>query len=96
MNKPIQPPQAPEPPIEIGAFAAKTELSKLLRQTRVGKRFIITQRGTPVAELGPIKAEPQESTQGQGRASKRGDMKGKIWMADDFCEPIDEMREYME
>ena len=28
--------------------------------------------------------------------SKRGDMKGKIWMADDFCEPLEEMREYME
>lgn len=78
-----------EKPIEIGAFAAKTELSKLLRQTRAGKRFIITQRGTPVAELRPITSEPT------GRKNKRGDMKGQIWMADDFCEPLDEMREYM-
>jgi prevent-host-death family protein len=78
-----------EKPIEIGAFAAKTELSKLLRQTRAGTRFIITQRGTPVAELRPITSEPT------GCKNKRGDMKGQIWMADDFCEPLDEMREYM-
>lgn len=76
-------------PEEIGAFAAKTGLSKLLRQTRAGKRFIITQRGTPVAELRPI--QPDRKPTG-----KWGDMKGKIWIADDFCEPIEEMREYME
>jgi len=78
-----------EEPTKIGAFAAKTELSKLLRQTRAGKSFIITQRGTPVAELRPI-----ENT--TSKKSNWGDMKGKIWMADDFCEPIEEMREYME
>jgi prevent-host-death family protein len=79
-----------EEPIKIGAFAAKTELSKLLRQTRAGKSFIITQRGTPVAELRPI-SEP-----GLSKKSMRGDLAGKIWIADDFCEPIEEMREYME
>lgn len=30
-------------PIQIGAVAAKTELSKLLRQTPAGKRFINAQ-----------------------------------------------------
>ena len=84
-------PSTKEKPTEIGAFAAKTELSKLLRQTRAGKSFIITQRGTPVAELRPI-----ESGKTLGQKSKWGDMKGKIWMADDFCEPLEEMREYME
>jgi len=83
-------PAAPDEPIKIGAFAAKTELSRLLRQTRAGKRFIITQRGTPVAELRPIAAEAPKTS------GKRGDMEGKIWVADDFCEPIEEMREYME
>lgn len=87
--KTIEPKQ--EKPTEIGAFAAKTELSKLLRQTRAGKSFIITQRGTPVAELRPI--EPEKPTKPK---SKWGDMQGKIWIADDFCEPIEEMREYME
>ena len=39
---------------EIGAYQAKTHLSRLLRQTRAGKSFIITQRGKPVAELKPV------------------------------------------
>ena len=38
---------------EIGAYEAKTKLPELLRQVQAGKRFIITNRGKPVAELGP-------------------------------------------
>jgi len=72
---------------EVGAYEAKTNLSRLLRQIRAGKSFIITQRGKPVAEL-----KPAPLKRGKGR---RGDMKGKIWVADDFCAPIEEMREYM-
>ena len=73
---------------EIGAYEAKTNLSRLLRQTRAGKSFIITQRGKPVAELKPA---PVKRSQGHW-----GDMKGKIRVADDFCEPIEDMKEYME
>lgn len=75
--------------VTIGAFAAKTELSRLLRQTRAGKSFIITQRGKPVAELRPYVLESQKK-------AGRGDLEGQIWMSDDFCEPIEEMRDYME
>ena len=39
--------------IEIGAYEAKTRLPELLRQVQAGKRFTITNRGKPVAELGP-------------------------------------------
>ena len=73
---------------EVGAYEAKTNLSRLLRQTRAGKSFIITQRGKPVAELKPAPVK-----RGQGHW---GDMKGKIRVADDFCEPIEDMKEYME
>ena len=78
-----------EKPTEVGAFAAKTELSKLLRQTRAGKRFIITQRGKPVAELRPLEPEASKA-KGQW-----GDMQGKIRVSEDFCAPLEEMREYM-
>jgi len=30
------------------------------------------------------------------RAAMRGSLKGKIWMADDFNAPLDEMQEYMQ
>jgi prevent-host-death family protein len=38
---------------EIGAYEAKTKLPELLREVQNGKRFTITHRGRPVAELVP-------------------------------------------
>jgi prevent-host-death family protein len=42
----------------IHATAAKTRLRELLRQARRGESFIITDRGVPVAKLGPIEDAP--------------------------------------
>ena len=39
---------------EIGAFDAKAKLSELLREVREGKRYTITVRGEPVADLVPV------------------------------------------
>ena len=44
---------------EIGAYEAKTKLPELLRQVLAGKRFTITHRGKPIAELGPPAAAPR-------------------------------------
>ena len=41
----------------IGAFEAKTHLSKLLDLAAMGERVTITRRGNPVAVLGPIVEE---------------------------------------
>ena len=38
-------------PKQVGAFEAKTQLSKLLELVRRGERIIITKRGIPVAQL---------------------------------------------
>ena len=46
---------------EIGSFEAKTKLPELLRKVQAGERFTITNRGKPVAELGPPLAEHQAS-----------------------------------
>lgn len=40
-------------PTEVGAHEAKTRLPALLREIQAGRRFTITQRGRPVAELVP-------------------------------------------
>jgi prevent-host-death family protein len=37
----------------VGIYEAQTRLAALLRQVAAGKRFIITNRGRAVAELGP-------------------------------------------
>jgi prevent-host-death family protein len=41
----------------IGAFEAKTQLSRLLRAVERGERFTITVRGRPVADLVPHRAD---------------------------------------
>lgn len=45
----------------IGAYTAKTKLPELLRQVRKGKRFTITVRGEPVAELIPSNSGASET-----------------------------------
>lgn len=39
--------------IEIGSYDAKTKLAELLRQVQAGRRYTITLRGKPVADLVP-------------------------------------------
>lgn len=39
---------------EIGAFEAKTQLSRLLERVRKGERITITKHGMPVAQLVPV------------------------------------------
>lgn len=41
---------------EVGAFEAKTHLSELLAAVEGGETVTITRRGTPVAELGPVRS----------------------------------------
>ena len=46
---------------EIGAYDAKTHLSKLLERVRRGERFVITKHGRPIAELGPVTVRDPDS-----------------------------------
>jgi prevent-host-death family protein len=49
-------------PLEIGAFEAKTQLSKLLELARRGERIIITKRGIPVAQLTAVEGRSIQVT----------------------------------
>ena len=44
---------------EIGAFEARTRLSRLLQRVEAGERFVITRHSRPVAELIPYR--PRDS-----------------------------------
>jgi prevent-host-death family protein len=44
---------------EIGAFEAKTHLSKILDKVENGSDFTITRRGKPVAKIIPFEREPE-------------------------------------
>lgn len=39
--------------IEVGSYEAKTKLPELLREVQGGRRYTITLRGQPVADLVP-------------------------------------------
>ena len=63
---------------------AKSDLSKLLDLAIQGEEIVSTQDDKPVAKISPIK-----------RPLKRGSAKGKVWMSDDFDQPLEDFQEYM-
>ena len=70
---------------QLDIAEAKFNLSKLLDLAIKGEEIVITQDDTPVAKISPVK-----------RPLKRGSAKGKVWMSDDFGEPLEDFQEYME
>ena len=71
---------------EIGAYEAKTQLSRLLEKVRRGQTFYITRRGRRLAELRPAP--------GDGGRPTFGCDKGRVVVARDFDDPIPGMDEY--
>jgi len=69
--------------LDIGQ--AKSNLTELLNLAIQGEEIVITQDNKPVAKISPIK-----------RPLKRGSAKGKVWISDDFDEPLEDFQEYME
>ena len=39
--------------------------------------------------------KPKDAVAKQARSSLRGCLKGKVWMADDFDAPLEDMKDYM-
>jgi prevent-host-death family protein len=62
--------------------AAKTQLSRLIEQAAAGEEIVIAKAGKPVARLVPF--EPRREPR------RPGLMKGQIWIAEDFDEPLPE------
>lgn len=72
----------------IGIFEAKTHLSDILKKVQQGERFLITNRGEPVAELSPV--GPKKNHLQRGGARNEG-----YYCAPDFDAPIDDLDGYM-
>ena len=62
--------------------AAKSHLSRLIEEAAAGEEVVIARAGKPVARLLPF--EPRIEPR------RPGLMKGKIWIADDFDDPLPE------
>jgi antitoxin (DNA-binding transcriptional repressor) of toxin-antitoxin stability system len=75
--------------LQVNIHEAKTQLSKLIQAALNGKEVIIAKGNKPVVRLEVLPEAKGER--------KIGNAKGLILtMADDFDEPIDDFREYME
>ena len=63
-------------------YEAKTELSSLVERAAKGEEIIIAKNGVPMAKLVPL---PKANAKRQ-----LGCWKGKVWMSDDFDDPLPE------
>jgi prevent-host-death family protein len=66
---------------QINIHQAKTQLSKLVEEAARGEDIIIAKAGKPIARLVALEKKAQ-------LPRKPGGLKGKIWMSDDFDEPM--------
>ena len=66
----------------VNIHAAKTHLSRLVERVEAGEEVVIARAGRPVARLVPYRAVRGPRIPGQWA--------GKVWIADDFDDPIPE------
>ena len=71
---------------QLDITQAKADLSELLDLAIKGEEIVITQNDKPVAKISPIAPVL--------RPLKRSSAKGKVWMSDDFDEPLEDFKEY--
>ena len=62
---------------QLDISQAKSDFLTLLNLALQGEEIVITQDDQPVAKISPIK-----------RSLKRGNAKGKLWMSEDFDQPL--------
>jgi len=75
--------------LQVNIHEAKTQLSKLIQEAINGKQVIIARGNKPVVRL-----EVLPEARGE---RKIGSAKGLILsMSDDFDEPLDDFKEYMQ
>ena len=65
---------------QVNIHEAKTHLSRLVEDVAAGEEIVIAKAGKPIAKLVPLSydLEPRHL----------GSMRGKIWLADDFDQPL--------
>ena len=67
----------------INVHDLKTNYSKYLEQVMAGEEILLGKHGKAVAKIVPLSQSKQPRTPGA--------LKGKIWISDDFDEPLSEL-----
>jgi len=70
-------------PQTVNLYEAKTQLSKLVERAAAGEDIVIAKAGKPLARLTAL--EPEKK-----KRREPGIWKGKVWIADDFDDPLPE------
>jgi len=73
---------------QVTLAEASERLSQLVEAVLRGEEVSIAINDRPIVRLTPIQPEKPRPKFGSG--------KGLIWMSDDFDEPLEEFKEYME
>ncbi len=76
---------------QIDISEAKEKLLELIEAAMRGEEIAMTQDNQPVVKLVGIPPANKKRW-----PSKAGSAKGMVWMSDDFDEPLEEFKEYME
>ena len=71
----------------VNVHEAKTHLSKLLQRAECGEEIIIARAGRPVVRLQLVAERPKKRIAGID--------KGKVFIHDDWDDPIPEFEDYM-
>jgi prevent-host-death family protein len=74
---------------QVDIAEAVQALPDLIKEAMSGEEVVITQENQPLVKLSPIEQPKQQRIQA-------GSAKGMIWMSDDFDEPLEDFKEYME
>jgi antitoxin (DNA-binding transcriptional repressor) of toxin-antitoxin stability system len=74
--------------MQVSLAEAATSLSDLVEAAINGEEVILLNGDHPAIKLTPIQSVKPNR--------KPGSAKGLIWMSDDFDEPLEEFKEYME
>jgi prevent-host-death family protein len=74
--------------MQVSVTEAAARLQELVDAAIDGEEVIICIDDRPVIKLVPIESVKPHR--------KAGSAKGLVWMSDDFDEPLEEFREYME
>ncbi|NIA30812.1 MAG: type II toxin-antitoxin system prevent-host-death family antitoxin [Actinobacteria bacterium] len=74
--------------LQVNIHEAKTNLSKLIQKVVDGEEVIIAKNNHPIVKLTLVnESKPKR---------RLGTAKGKIKISDDFDEPLEDFKEYMQ
>lgn len=68
---------------------ASNQLSQLVKRAQAGEEIIISSETEPPVKLVPLVATPPL------KERRLGELKGKIWISDDFDAPLEDFKDYM-